>query len=85
MAELGFEWVPTMHIGSGCRVHLKAEELPSGRIIVAVSKHYTAMIDGVIHDTHDPRRDIHWIETRDGVTRTGVSSRCVYGYWRRAA
>lgn len=67
MAELGFEWVPTMQIGSGCKVHLTADELPAGRLVVAVSRHYTAMIDGVIHDTHDPRRD---------------ASRCVYGYWR---
>jgi len=85
MAELGFEWVPTMQIGSGCKVHLRAEELPSGRIICSVSKHYTAMIDGVIHDTFDPRRAVHWIQTKGGVTTTGVSHRCVYGYWRRAA
>ena len=31
MLELGFVWTPTMQIGSGCQVHLKAEELPSGR------------------------------------------------------
>lgn len=66
MAKIGFEWVPTMTVGSGCRVHLRADELPKGRLIVAVSKHYTAMIDGVIHDTHDPRRG---------------GNRCVYGYW----
>lgn len=98
MAELGFEWVPTMQIGSGCKVHLCAEELPSGRIIVAVSKHYTAVIDGVIHDTHDPRRDAHYVESpgdhrplRAGEWRlpsgeiAGVSRRCVYGYWRERA
>jgi hypothetical protein len=66
MASLGFKWVPTMAIGSGCQVHLAASELPMGRLIVSVSKHYTVMIDGVIHDTHDPRRE---------------GSRCVYGYW----
>jgi len=68
MAELGFVWTPTMHIGSGCTVHLKASELPKGRLIVAVSKHYTAVIDGVIHDAHDPSRG---------------ETRCVYGYWAR--
>lgn len=83
MAALGWEWVPTMQIGSGCKVHLVAGELPMGRLIVAVSKHYTAVIEGVIHDTFDPQRETHWIETRDGVTRTGVSHRCVYGYWHK--
>jgi hypothetical protein len=66
MAKLGWTWVPTMRIGSGCTVHLKADELPAGRLLVNVSKHYTAVIDGVIHDTHDPSRD---------------GTRCVYGYW----
>lgn len=66
MASWGFVWVPTMAIGQGCKVHLKAEELPAGRLVVALSKHYTAMIDGVINDTYDPSRD---------------GSRCVYGYW----
>lgn len=68
MSELGFKWVPTMQIGSGCKVHLTADELPSGRIICSVSRHYTAVVDGVINDTHDPSRD---------------GSRCVYGYWHR--
>lgn len=61
------EWVPTMGIGTGCRVHLRAEELPAGRIICAVSKHVVAVIDGIVYDTHD--------STRNG-------TRCVYGYWR---
>jgi len=67
MKSLGFEWVPTMQIGSGCKVHLHDDELPTGRLVVSVSKHYTAVIDGVVHDTHDPRREGH---------------RCVYGYWK---
>jgi hypothetical protein len=25
-----------------------------GRLIVSVSKHYTAVIDSVLYDTHDP-------------------------------
>ena len=94
MVELGFEWVPTMQIGSGCKVHLTADELPSGRIICAVSNHYTAMIDGVIHDTHDPRREVHYVESSDRPLRPGewrnsngicgIMRRCVYGYWREA-
>jgi hypothetical protein len=68
LAELGFTWTSTMGIGTGCRVHLRADELPPGRLIVRVSGHVVAVIDGVIYDDHDP--------TRDG-------TRCVYGYWRR--
>lgn len=78
MQALGFEWVPCMKIGTGCRVHLVREELPMGRLVVRVSKHVCAVIDGVIHDTHDPQR---WtMITENGVTRT--AARCVYGYWR---
>ncbi len=68
MTELGFTWTPTMGVGTGCKVHLRPEELPAGRLVVAVSRHMVAVIDGVIHDTHD--------STRGG-------TRCVYGYWRR--
>lgn len=67
MSSLGFVWTPTMQIGQGCKVHLKADELPKGRLIAALSKHYTAVIDGVINDTGDPSRD---------------GTRCVYGYWQ---
>lgn len=66
MRELGFTWTPTMAIGQGCKVHLRSDELPSGTLVVVVSKHYTTVIDGVLHDTHD-------------CTRGGT--RCVYGYW----
>lgn len=77
-------WTPTMTIGSGCRVHLAAGELPSGRLVACVSRHYTAVIDGVIHDTHDPQREpTEWIEHGPGDTRKTVTigGRCVYGYW----
>ena len=63
---LGMKWVATMKIGQGCKVHLRENELPSGRIVCSVSKHYTAVVDGVINDLFDPRRD---------------GTRCVYGYW----
>lgn len=62
----GFKWVPTMKIGAGCQVHLVASELPEGRLIVKVSKHLSAVIEGVIQDTHNPSRG---------------GSRCVYGYY----
>ena len=67
MIELGFVWVATMGIGTGCKVHLRDGELPNGRLVCNVSRHITAVIDGVIHDTHDPSRG---------------GTRCVYGYWR---
>lgn len=68
MIANGWEWVPTMFIGQGCKTHLKADELPGGRLLVSVSKHYTAVIDGVINDTSDPSRG---------------ETRCVYGYYKR--
>lgn len=70
LAALGWEWVPIMGIGTGCRVHLDPAELPMGRLIASVSRHNVAIIDGVIHDIYDP--------TRGG-------KRCVYGYYRPTA
>jgi len=64
--DLGFEWVPTMKVGAGCQVHLRPNELPEGVLIVKVSKHLTAIVDGIIQDTHNPSRG---------------GSRCVYGYY----
>lgn len=63
---LGWAWTPTMTFGQGCRVHLREGELPSGRLVVAVSKHLCAVVDGVIYDIHDPSRG---------------GTRCVYGYY----
>lgn len=81
MASIGWEWVPTMHIGVGCKVHLVDGELPAGRLIVVVSKHYLAVVDGVIRDTHDSQRRTYWYDRGGQVER--VTERCVYGYWRR--
>lgn len=67
MQGLGWQWTPTMQIGQGCTIHLRAEELPPGRLVVQVTKHWCAVIDGVIYDNHDPSRD---------------GTRCVYGYWQ---
>jgi hypothetical protein len=67
MRALGFVWVSTMGIGTGCRVHLDPDELPLGRLVVRVSKHACAVIDGVVHDTFEDDRG---------------GSRCVYGYWK---
>ena len=98
MKSLGFEWTPTMGIGTGCRVHLHDGELPSGKLVVSVSKHYTAVIDGTIRDTHDPQRDAHCIDRFEGWETADlkagqwrnengicyISRRCVYGYWKLA-
>jgi len=65
-AALGLAWTPTMGFGTGCRVHLRGDELPRGRIVAQVTKHLVAVIDGVIHDMYDPSRE---------------GTRCVYGYW----
>jgi hypothetical protein len=70
LRDLGWEWTPTMQIGSGCQVHLGADELPQGRLIVRLSGHLAAVVDSVVHDTHDPSRD---------------GTRCVYGYWKAGA
>ena len=67
LAALGWKWTPTMSIGSGCKVHLKAGEIPMhGRLIVKVSRHLLAVVDGTIHDTYEDQRG---------------GKRCVYGYW----
>ena len=66
LESLGWQWTSTMSIGSGCQVHLRASELPSGPLIVMVSRHLTAMIDGVLYDTHNCSRG---------------ETRCVYGYF----
>jgi len=67
LKSIGWRWTATMGIGTGCTVHMRANELPKGRLMVKLSRHLCAVIDGVIHDTHDPSRD---------------GKRCVYGYWQ---
>jgi hypothetical protein len=66
MQSLGFTWVATMKIGEGCKVHLRDGELPAGRLVVSLSRHMTAVIDGVLHDTGECDRG---------------GTRCVYGYY----
>jgi len=97
MASIGAVWTPTMEIGVGCKVHLNAKELPAGRLVVSVSKHYTAVIDGVIHDAFDPRDRGETIYPngypKDQIPKGArplssgggwvyAPERCVYGYWQ---
>lgn len=67
MKELGFVWTPTMQVGSGCKVHLTHYELPKGKIIVVLSRHFAAVVDRILYDTYDSSRD---------------GTRCVYGYYK---
>lgn len=66
LEEHGWTWTATMGIGTGCRVHLDPDELPSGRVIARTSRHLVAVVDGQVRDNHD--------STRGG-------RRCVYGYF----
>lgn len=71
LKSLGWQWVPTMKIGSGCKVHLVPDELPKDTpLVIALSKHLTAVVDNVIQDTYNPDRD---------------GTRCVYGYYYKGA
>ena len=78
MAHYGWKWVPTMFVGQGCKVHLREDELPKGRLVVALSRHCTAVIDGVINDTYDPNNRGIWV---DGYGNNITTDRCVYGYF----
>lgn len=69
MESFGFKWVALVEPGSSVRVHMREGELPEGRVICRLTKHVVAVIDGVVHDTHDPCR---------------AGNRTVYGYWHHA-
>lgn len=66
MADWGWGWKACMGIGTGCKVHVRESELPSGTLILSLSRHYATVINGVLHDNHDCSRE---------------GTRCVYGYW----
>lgn len=85
MASLDFVWTPTMLVGQGCKVHLTPDELPAGKLIVSLSRHYTSVIDGVIYDTHNPndKPTGGWWNSYEG-TDEPRGPRCVYGYWQKA-
>lgn len=66
LTDLGWKWIPTMLICSGCQVHLNEKELPDGTLIVSVSKHLTCVKNRKLYDTYDCSRG---------------GTRCVYGYY----
>lgn len=63
---LGWQWHGCTKVGVGCTMHLNENELPSGTLIVSLSKHNSCVKDGVLYDTYDCSRE---------------GTRCVYGYW----
>lgn len=70
LKDLGWTFTPTMGFGTGCTVHLRKDELPSGILICRVSRHLVTVIEGEINDTYNPSRG---------------GTRCVYGYYRKEA
>ncbi|MBV9344668.1 MAG: hypothetical protein JOZ03_06720 [Gammaproteobacteria bacterium] len=62
----GWTFVTTTTPGGRPRLRLRAVELPAGRILVALSRHLCAVVDGVLHDTYDCSR---------------AGTRRVYGYF----
>lgn len=68
LKSLGWTFTATMGFGTGCKVRMLKNELPSGRIICRLSRHLSAVIDGEINDTHNPSRG---------------GTRCVYGYYSK--
>jgi hypothetical protein len=68
LKENGWEWVSCMK-DKHKRVHLNDYELPlRGRLILRLSKHVTAWIDGKLYDNYDCSRG---------------GKRMVYGYYRK--
>lgn len=52
MRRHGWEWVPTMRIGSGCTTHLY--DMPMGSYVCRLANHYCAVVDRTIRDIfHD--------------------------------
>jgi hypothetical protein len=65
LKSIGWQYTPAK-----ARIHLRADELPPGRLVVLVHRHAVAVIDGTIHDTYD----------------SGMAGRRpVVGYWSQAA
>ena len=78
---IGFSWVATKFIGQTETVHVRPDELPSGRLVLNLSKHLAAMIDGKLYDNHDSSVSRH-VEASAG-PGSGRGWRMVYGYWVR--
>jgi hypothetical protein len=66
LERYGFTWIPLMSRGTGCRVHVRGNELPWLGVpyVLRLTRHITAFHDGKILDNHDCSRN---------------GTRCVYG------
>jgi hypothetical protein len=62
---LGGEFGWTWHYNSA---YAKLNQLPPGRLVVRVGRHYTAIVDGAIRDVFNPAMKKQWV---------------VVGYWRK--
>jgi hypothetical protein len=69
LESLGWRYTSTRELPQGKGIHLLASELPQGRLIVNLRRHFCAVIDGVIHDTEDCSEE---------------GRRRILGYWSRA-
>jgi hypothetical protein len=53
LESLGWRYTSTKELSRGKGIHLRADELPPGRLVIDMRRHFCAVIDGVIHDTYD--------------------------------
>lgn len=70
MKSMDFVWHPPRRLGRACKLYLEESDIPMGRLIVALSNYWVAVIDGSICDNRDPRNDFsRWPRRR------------VFGWW----
>ena len=69
MVANGFVWTPCSGIGVKTSVHFIEGELPKGRLVCSVAKHYVAVVDDKVYDTWDSRYN------------SFNEVRRIYGYW----
>ena len=69
MVANGFVWTPCSGIGVKTSVHFIEGELPKGRLVCSVTKHYVAVVDNKVYDTWDSRYN------------SFNEVRRIYGYW----
>ena len=69
MVANGFVWTPCSGIGVKTSVHFIEGELPKGRLVCSVAKHYVAVVDNKVYDTWDSRYN------------SFNEVRRIYGYW----
>lgn len=69
MTANGFVWVACSGIGCKTSVHFIKGELPQGRLVCSVAKHYVAVVDDKVFDIWDSRYN------------SFNELRRIYGYW----